>query len=84
MVFMHLFVSIQVTGNFQIVLRGAMLEVDREPAEYIVALDDASPAERKVIHVATPAAGSSLDCSFDRIHNLIISYYFYVFIYICI
>ena len=35
------------------------------------------------MHVATLAAGGSLDCSFDKIHNLIISYnvYMYLFIY---
>ena len=61
-----------------------MLEVDTEPAEYIIAPDGASPAERRFMHVATPAAGGSLDCSFDKIHNLIISYNVYVFVYICI
>ena len=30
------------------------------------------------MHVATPAAGGSLDCSFDKIHNLINSYNVYV------
>ena len=51
MVFIHLFVSIQVTGNF---LRGAMLEVDTGLARVIVP-DGASPAERRVMYVATPA-----------------------------
>ena len=50
----------------------------------VVAPDGASPAERRVMHVATPAAGDSLDCSFDRIHILIISCNVYVFVYICI
>ena len=53
-------------------------------ASRVVAPDGASPAERRFMHVATPAVGGSLDCSFDKIHNLIISYNVYVFVYICI
>ena len=70
MVFIHLFVSIQVTGD-------CLARSDAGSgynASRVVAPDGASPAERRVMHVATPAAGGNLDCSFDRIHNLIISY----------
>ena len=62
-----------------------MLEVDTCGASRVVAPEGASPVERRFMHrVATPAAGGSLDCSFDKIHNLIISYNVYVFVYICI
>ena len=39
--------------------------------------------ERRFIHVATLAAGGSLDCSFDKIHNFIIIaiMFMYLFIY---
>ena len=48
-----------------------MLEVDTCGTSRVVAPEGASPVERRFMHVATPAAGGSLDCSFDKIHNLI-------------
>ena len=61
-----------------------MLEVDTCGASRLVAPEGASPVERRFMHVATLAAGGSLDCSFDKIHNRIINYNAYVFVYICI
>ena len=60
-----------------------MLEVDTCGASRVVAPEGASPVERRFMHVATLAAGGSLDCSFDKIHNLIIIaiMFMYLFIY---
>ena len=53
--------------------RGAMLDVDTEPA-IVVAPGGASPAERRVMWQCPMAA--SLDCSFNRIHHNLGQYKF--------
>ena len=51
-------------------------------ASRVVAPEGASPVERRFMHhVATPATGGSLDCSFDKIHNLIMFMYLFIYAY---